>query len=218
MQDGFFSHLQILSYLLVLHDVLPNLTDHRFGQKRKKKKAKFERNACAQYNFFYPSLSWCWACSDSLAGTQFARLGQSCRRVKVQTDGLCHLTLILLMMIRKNPPPKIPTDWNAHLDEKSHCRWFYLLSLFVAIEVSSRKNCTALMKFPWQQNKRQENNCGPVLDKINEQDLTVNPHQCDDSTFDISPENGFDMFLLLCKSYGVQCNENQVINQIPQKK
>lgn len=125
------------------------------------------KNKCLCSVWFFP-LSWFWACSDSLAATQFARQGQSCRRVKAQTDGLCHLMLILLKMIRRNPPPKIPNDWNAHLDEKSHCRWSCLLSLFVAIEGSSQTNCIALMKYPWQQHERQEKNCGPVLNKIYE--------------------------------------------------
>lgn len=132
------------------------------------KRSKVKKKCLCSVWFFSSSLSWFWAWSDSLAATQFARLGQSCRRVKVQTDGLCHLTLILLMMIRRNPPPKIPNDWNAHLDEKSHCRWSCLLSLFVAIEGSSQKNCIASMKCPWQQHERQEKNCGPELDKIYE--------------------------------------------------
>lgn len=136
----------------------------RIGQKRSKARKKC---LCSAW-FSSSSLSCFWAGSDSLAATRFARQGQSCRRAKVQTDGLCHLTLILPMVIRKSLPPKIPHDWNAHLDEKSHCRWAFLLSLFVPIEVSSQKDCIALMRYPWQQYKRQENDCGPVLGKIYE--------------------------------------------------
>lgn len=55
------------------------------------------------------------------------------------------------------------------------------------------------MKYPWQQRERQENNCGPVPDKINESPVS----HTNDSTVDNSPENGFDIFSLLCKSCGV---------------
>lgn len=43
-------------------------------------------------------------------------------------------------MIRKNSPPKIPSDRDAHLDEKSHCRLALArFPFFVIIEVSSQE-------------------------------------------------------------------------------
>lgn len=51
-------------------------------------------------NFKYAPC-WFLASIHSLAATQFPRQTQSCRRAKVQTDGLCPLALIDTAMIRR---------------------------------------------------------------------------------------------------------------------
>lgn len=84
-----------------------------------KKEQSWKENALLQCDLsFFPF----WSDTDSLAATQFSSQGQSCRRARVLTDGVCHLALIPLKMIRKNQPPKIPDDWNSHVERSPYRR------------------------------------------------------------------------------------------------